>query len=367
LTVGAFTELVHITEGDMGGYQPIANAGGLSPFSTTSAMWQRYWPLKPDVMFEGGNAAKDEISAVWSASLSLLTTHHLPQQRLFTTANATSAASALAARMAARLMAEYPQLRPETIRALIVHSADWTAEMRRMFLPAGRSPSKSDHLNLVRHCGFGVPNLDRALWSASNSLTLIVEESLRPFERQAGRAPTLRDMHLHELPWPLTELEALGETEIEMRVTLSYFIEPNPSERGPRSRYRYESHGLRFEVKRPLESIDEFQRRINQAARDDEEGTRTATDDPQWLIGKNGRHRGSMHSDTWRGKAVELASRGVLAVYPALGWWKTRTALERYNQSARYSLVVSIRAPEIEVDLYTPIANQVGVPIEIES
>jgi hypothetical protein len=366
LTVGAFTQLVNITEPDMGGYQPIAATGGLSPFSTTSRAWQPYWPLKPDVVFEGGNAAKDAISAVWTASLSLLTTHHLPQQRLFTTANATSAASALAARMAARLMAEYPELRPETIRALIVHSAEWTADMRRMFLPAGRPPSKSDHLNLVRHCGFGVPNLDRALWSASNSLTLIVESSLHPFERQASRPPTLRDMHLHQLPWPLAELEALGETEVEMRVTLSYFIEPNPSERGPRSRYRYESHGLRFEVKRAAESTDEFQQRINQAARDEEEGNRTSTDDPQWLIGKNGRHRGSIHSDTWRGKAADLASRGVLAVYPALGWWKTRTALERYSQPARYSLVVSIRAPEVEVDLYTPIANQIGIPIEIQ-
>jgi hypothetical protein len=64
---------------------------------------------------------------------------------------------------------------------------------------------------------------------------------------------------------------------------------------------------------------------------------------------------------------VDLASRGVLAVYPALGWWKTRTALERYSQAARYSLVVSIRAPEIDVDLYTPIANQIGVPIEIQT
>ena len=40
LTVGAATELVHITEPDAGGYQPIAPAGGLSPFSTTSATWQ---------------------------------------------------------------------------------------------------------------------------------------------------------------------------------------------------------------------------------------------------------------------------------------------------------------------------------------
>ena len=80
-------------------------------------------------------------------------------------------------------------------------------------------------------------------------------------------------MHLHNLPWPHNELEGLGEVPVEMRVTLSYFIEPNPSQRGHRSRYRYESHGLRFEVKRPLESIAEFRKRINLAARDENEGS----------------------------------------------------------------------------------------------
>lgn len=85
LTVGAYTDLVEITESDATGYQAIAPQGGLSPFSTTSQIWQPHWPLKPDVLFEGGNAAKDALSAVWMPSLSLLTTHHVPTQRLFTT------------------------------------------------------------------------------------------------------------------------------------------------------------------------------------------------------------------------------------------------------------------------------------------
>ena len=55
LTVGASTELEHITEPDTDDYQPIAPVGGLSPFSTTSQTWQSHWPLKPDVVFEGGN------------------------------------------------------------------------------------------------------------------------------------------------------------------------------------------------------------------------------------------------------------------------------------------------------------------------
>jgi len=149
---------------------------------------------------------------------------------------------------------------------------------------------------------------------------------------------------------------------------LSYFIEPNPSVRGVRSRYRYESHGLRFDVQRPYESEAVFRSRINAAARDEEEGTlHLGGDDPKWLIGKQNRHKGSLHSDIWRGSAADLASRGVLAVYPALGWWKTRQKLERYNNKARYALIISIHAPEIDVDIYTAIANQIAVPVLVET
>jgi hypothetical protein len=366
LTVGASTELIHITESDTEDYQPIAPAGGLSPFSTTSQTWQSHWPLKPDVVFEGGNAAKDAIGAASMPSLSLLTTHADIQQHLFTTSNATSAATALAARMAARLMGEYPSLRTETIRGLIVHSAEWTPAMRQQFLTNPSNPNKGEVANLVRHCGFGQPDLVQALWSAENSLTLICEDSLQPFKRDGSKAPTLRDMNLHQLPWPLQELEALGETEVEMRVTLSYFIEPNPSARGVKSRYRYESHSLRFEVKRAHESDEEFRTRINVAARDAEERSGTSSGkDPNWLLGTSNRHRGSIHSDIWKGSAVDLASRGVLAVFPVTGWWKTRPKIERYDQLARYSLLVSILAPEVDVELYTAIENQIKTPVEV--
>jgi len=362
LTVGAYTNFVHIAEPDTESYRPIAEWGGLSPFSTTSCTWQPKWPLKPDVVFEGGNAAKDAIGAVWMPSLSLLTANHLPNERLFTTANATSAATALASRMAAQLMANYPALWPESIRGLIVHSAEWTEAMRKVFLPGVK---KVDYAHLVRHCGYGAPDLDRAMWSVSNALTMIVQTALHPFQREASKPPKLRDMNLHPLPWPLAELEALGETQVEMRVTLSYFVEPNPSERGFRSRYRYESYGLRFDVKRPDESEGEFRARINAEARDLEEGTtRSGGNDTEWLIGPNNRHKGSLHSDIWVGKAADLASRGTLAVFPTAGWWKTRTMHERYNKAARYSLIVSIRAPEVEVDLYSAVENQISISIK---
>jgi hypothetical protein len=114
--------------------------------------------------------------------------------------------------------------------------------------------------------------LTRLVWLPRD--TMIVEDQLKPFARQGTKPPTARDMHLHLLPWPRQELLNLGNVEVEMRVTLSYFIEPNPgiAERGIKGRYRYESHGLRFDVSRPNEDKDQFRQRINKRARDEEEG-----------------------------------------------------------------------------------------------
>lgn len=373
LTVGAYTSKVVITEADAQGYSPVAPLGGLSPYTTTSGDWDKAWPLKPDVVFEGGNAGKDAMGAMGIASLHLLTTNNMPTERLFTTTNATSAASALAARMAAQLMTAYPALRPETIRALIVHSAEWTDAMRTAYLPAHTTPTKSDYVNLVRHCGWGAPDVDRALWSAGNSLTLIVEDFVHPYHKVAGKGVISRNMNLHTLPWPMEQLHALPpDTEVELRITLSYFVEPNPSARGTFSKFHYPSHRLRFDVQRPLDATTEdFVARINAAAEREDDGDPIDARDPNWLLGDQKRHRGSLHQDIWKGTAAELASRGFIAVYPAKGWWRTRQAQERYNLPARYSLIVSIRTPETEVDLYTPIAQrvaaQVAVPVVVNT
>lgn len=356
ITVGACTVKTE-TEGHPS-LNPIAEAGGLSPFTTSTAAWDKAWPLKPDVVLEGGNAAKDDFGAVSMSSLSLLTTHHQLQERLFTTSNATSAASALCGGMAARVMAAYPQLRPETVRALLVNSAQWTECMQKTFLP--EKPNKDDYAYLIRHCGWGVPDLDRALWSAGNSLTLVVEDVLHPYENVKGQGVKTRDMNLHSLPWPIDELEALQNTSVEMRVTLSYFIEPNPSARGVESKYHYPSHRLRFDVRRPLEaSTESFVARVNAAAKLEHADDHANPPDSNWLLGGRQRHKGSLHQDVWSGTAAELASCGAIAVYPASGWWRTRSALKRYDSPARYSLVVSISTPQTDVDLYAAIAQKV--------
>lgn len=62
---------------------------------------------------------------------------------------------------------------------------------------------------------------------------------------------------------------------------------------------------------------------------------------------------------------ANLASRGFLAVYPAMGWWSTRPKLERYDLPARYSLIIFIRTPQTDIDLYNAVAAQVETPVVI--
>lgn len=365
ITVGAYTEKVDTEDANLG---PLAPLGALSPLTTTSASWDKVWPLKPDVVFEGGNLGKSIIDGFIGTlpSLELLTTNNKHTERLFTTTNATSAASALCARMAGQLMSAYPQLTPETIRALIVHSAEWTESMQQKYLPANKSPTKNDYVNLIRHCGWGVPNVESAKWSASNSLTLVVEDAIHPYKKEKGESVKTRDMNLHTLPWPKEELEALGETKVQMRVTLSYFIEPNPSARGTASKFHYPSCRLRFDVRRASETTEDLLARVNAAAILEEDEHQVNTTDPDWILGGQNRHKGSIHQDIWEGTAADLASRGFLAVYPAMGWWRTRPKLARYDLPVRYSLIVSIKTPVTDVDIYNAVEQQIAIAQQVE-
>ena len=135
LTVGAFTNKTRLTDPDLKGQMPIASAGGLSPFSSTSLMWERKkWPVKPDIVLEGGNVARADDGFISEHDdLSILSTGHEPTKRQFDYINATSAATAQAAWMAARIQATYPEAWPETVRGLLVHSAQWTETMKDQF------------------------------------------------------------------------------------------------------------------------------------------------------------------------------------------------------------------------------------------
>jgi len=365
LTIGAFTQLDEIREPSMSGYAPIAPSGGLSPFSTTSTVWNDSWPIKPELVLEGGNLAREQTSNFISqcADLSLLSTFFDPQKAHFYPFCMTSAATAQAAWMAAQISVRYPDFWPETVRGLMIHSADWTDTLKQQFCA---DESKTAYKRLLRSCGYGVPSLEKALHSASNRLTLIAQEAIQPFDKRESGGYRTRDMHLYELPWPKEALQQMApDATVRMRVTLSYFIEPSPGEVGWKDRYRYASHGLRFDLNSPTEDRGQFERRINDAARDEENG-HPGTNSPSshWLLGQ-ARNKGSIHSDIWSGTAAELAESNLIVITPLIGWWRVRPQKGKWDRTTRYALIVSIETPETKVDLYTPVRIQLQVPVSI--
>jgi len=56
----------------------------------------------------------------------------------------------------------------------------------------------------------------------------------------------------------------------------------------------------------------------------------------------------------------------VIGIVPVTGWWRERSHLNRWDSKARYSLIVSIETPEIDIDLYTAITNQIAIWPQIE-
>jgi len=353
LTIGAYTNKIFIQSEDFDGYMPLAKKGGLSPCSRTSLTWENNsCPLKPDIVFEGGNDAIEPKtkSVDFCDDLLLLTTKATTLGgSLLTLTGETSAATAQAARMAAIIQSNHKNIWPETVRALMINSASWSEEMINEFPKTSKNYKK----NRIRCYGFGVPNLSKAISSSKNSVTLISQEHFSPFVKEGSNIKA-DEIHFHDLPWPKEVLESLDDNiEVTMKITLSYFIEPSPGRRGWDNKFRYQSHGLRFDVLRPSETIKQFKDRLTKILWEDENAPDNPSDIQNWELGPKLRNRGSVHSDIWKGSPITLASSGSIAIFPVTGWWKERKHLEGWKKKTRYSLVVTIETQEENIDLYS--------------
>ncbi len=364
ITVGGYTELVNIHEPQFQGFSPLAKAGDISPYSRTSTLWlQGKSPFKPDIVMEAGNRAlsPSRTDAYDADSLALLSAGQNTDLHPLVSFRATSAATAQAARLAARLMAKFPDYWPETIRALIIHGAEWTPHMTSLLNAA---PNKAAAYLLLRRYGYGVPTFERASASARNHLALVSEAEIQPYDRSGG----MNECHFFSLPWPRAALESLGEQDVTLKVTLSYFIEPNPGSSASFDPFRYQSYGLRFDLKRRSETPVEFAKRLNkQAWENPDDRPSPEPDQDNWLFGPNAMSAGSLHCDEWTGPAINLLSRNVICVKPVGGWWNNRVNADVRGRKARYSLVLSLRSEDSEVDLHTPISTIVEAEAHVEA
>lgn len=333
ITVGCFSNNITIDDNSLKDFYPVADVGELSPYSSTSKLWDLKWPIKPEILLDGGNVATNGADYTETEDLELLTTGKDLFNHPLSTIWATSSATAQASWMAAEIYAEYPNIWPETVRALLVHSARWTPQMKEQFCLED-TKTKGRRM-LLRTCGYGVPNIDKAIQCYSNSVNLIVESELQPY---SGK--TTNEMNMHEIPWPKEVLLSLGDTPITLRVTLSYFIEPGPGEVGWKDKYRYASCGLRFDVINSNETLEDFHKRINTKMRGEDKKDKGDGSSRDWFLGPSNRDVGSIHSDFCETTAADLADANHIAVYPVIGWWRERSYLGKSNNKIRYSLIV---------------------------
>lgn len=361
VTVGAYTEMDEFDDSEFHNSELLAERGGMAPANSTSIIWENNWAVKPDLVLEGGNLINQEGGVVKPDSLQLLTTHKEFRVNLLQTFGDTSAATALASKFAANLKTIYPNLWPETIRALMVHSADWNSVMLSgKTLTEFSKLNQIEKRNVLRCFGYGIPNLSKAQYSATNALTLIAEKEITPYTKDGD--VKFNEIHYFDLPWPEEVLRNdLTTVDLKLNITLSYFIEPNPGNRQYANKFNYQSHGLRFAVIKPDEGFEDFEKRTNKNAREKEESVSYSGED--WILGTQLRDKGSIHRDFCITTGANLSTRNKIAVYPVNGWYRTRKKLERYNTKVRYSLIVSIESPVSEIDIYTPVLNQ--IPIEI--
>lgn len=373
LSVGGFTRKDNIPAPPPH-FSPVVPANHRSPYSRGSQnLPQDLTPIKPEVLFEAGNMLSDASGFCgWHPSVSLLAPGPDIATEPLVPFWATSAAAGLAGNFVGQLQAALPEMWPETHRALVVDSARWPEPIRKRFIgtgahwKSGRDGSKAKRQSLLREFGFGVPDIDRAKFSALNDTTMVAQTEIQPYALGAdGRTGVFNEMHFYDLPWPKAALEQLENEIVMMRVTLSYFIEPNISGKAATRPDTYRSYGLRFEMKKRGETEARFRSRISASQAND--GSDSGSEQSYWLLGPKSIQAGSLHCDIWRGWAADLALHDAIAVYPVGGWWKSHAGQNRIADKGRYALVISISAPGQNVDLYSEVttlveAKEIEVP-----
>jgi hypothetical protein len=345
---------------------PVVPANHRGPYSRGSqSLPDDLTPIKPEVLFEAGNMLSDATGFCgWNPAVSLLAAGSDVAAEPLVPFWATSAAVGVAGNFMGRLQAATPELWPETHRALTVDSARWPHPIRSRLIGRGahwKTGSKGEKQQILREVGYGVPNTERAILSARNDVTLIAQAEIQPFALGAdGRTAVFNEMHFYDLPWPKRTLEQLENEIVTMKVTLSYFVEPNLTGKAATRPDTYRSFGLRFEMKKRTETDARFRSRISAAQENDR--SEPEAEKSCWLLGPKAIQAGSLHCDLWRGRAIELAGHDAIAVYPVGGWWKSHFGQRRYADKGRYALVISVSAPGQAVDLHAEIANLVQVP-----
>lgn len=264
----------------------------------------------------------------------------------------TSFAAPKISNIVAAIQSILPQEPALLYRALLIQSARWP-EWTSYY------PDKSQ---VIKHIGYGIPNLNRATGNSMYRITLVTTGEV--FIR-AGQ------VHIYEVKIPEDLRSPADAFDIQIEVTLSYKAQPR---RTRRTRQRYLSTWLEWQSSKLNEPSEIFAGRMieltnNEHADNENDSTgSTSSGTIQWAIRERSdwgikgvsRNNGTVQKDWVIIKSHELAEAFCIAVIGHAGWDKD------VESSVPYSLVISFEAVNQDIEIYSrlEIANPVEVEVE---
>ncbi len=361
LTVGAVTPETAAPISPLRDEHTLAPAHFPAPF-TRNGQPHHGGLVKPDVVEVGGNLSQKGAELVGSPETAVIVANRdfamgeAEQPLAFHYGSGVAAAKV--AHLAGRIQAQYPQASANLIRALIVNAAQWPRGLLEMVTANGNAMmAKEDKQKLLRLCGYGVPQLDKALSANSHCMVFVTEDKFTwvvEEKNKSGRYPAKVSFFSVKLE-PDDIFNLPPATKVRVSITLAY----NPPVRKTQRR-RYQAVDLRWNLKRSAEDSEDFQTRwmaeIN--GEDDETESPPPSEGPRlkpwpWelkpVLNPGGKvRRGSLIRDWFDVYIHDLPHTLELVVVAMVAPW--RKPPEPLTQN--FALVVSIETLEGDVALY---------------
>lgn len=342
LTVGS----VCLNEFDNDIHSSFGKLNDPSSFSRTGfGMWGM---IKPEVVEYGGDFVYEKTSVAPNINIALKP--EIAPELVKTGMNligrdniGTSFSTPKVSHIAAHLKNNYPSLSALMYKTLIVQSAR---------LP--NSFFENPAINAIRHYGYGIPTLERAIANNNNRITLIASDNL-----------SFDQSNVYKIKIPREISRPGSEFSVLIEVTLSYHAEPRRTRRRTSS---YLSTWMEWKASKNGEPYNLFCQRILQNIESDSESTLTSSDFPpfNWKIGEKSnigieglrRNDSTTQKDWTIIPSNQLPDDFAIAVIARKGWEY------KQNQEKPYSIAVSFELLENEtgIDLY----NALRVANEIE-